>query len=149
MYRSAARKDDASVFVNAMAVAFGLAEGPQLTRTGVWLAKQTPPADALGELLFFQALYRASQARVANVLLAEERPRSWGETAPVSLIAREVMGVRILDPGSVPTVRGPVKLDLRFDGRQLAGTLVTPTWTQFTWNGKTELLEPGQHNLSR
>ena len=167
VYRGAEGKDETSVFVNALAVASGLAEGPQLTRTGVWLAKQTPPADALGELFFFQALYRASQARVANVLLAAERPRGWGETAPVNLVAREVMGVKVLEPGaakievrpqpgnlkwmkgSVPTVRGPVRLDLQFDGRRLSGTLATPTWTQFTWNGKTDVLEPGQHNLSR
>ena len=167
LYRSAEGKDAYSCHVNALAVAFGLAEGPQLTRVGSYLAKQPPPMDAFGELIFYQALYRSSHARAANVLLAGERPRGWGETAPVNLIAREVMGVTVLEPGatkiavrpqpgnlkwmkgSVPTARGPVTLDLQFEGRRLAGTLSTPVWTQFVWNGRTELLEPGRHNLSR
>ena len=167
VYRDAEGKDDCSVYANAMAVAFGLAEGSQLTRAGNWLAKQKPPAGVLGELLYYQALYRSAHARAANVRLAEERPRGWGDTAPVGLIAREVMGVTVLEPGakrvriapqpgslkwlkgSVPTAQGPVRLDLQFEGRKLTGTVTTPVPTLFVWNGKTESLEAGTHNLSR
>ena len=167
VYRDSESADSHSVYVNSMAVAFGIAEGPQLTRTSAWLARQKPPAGPLGELFFYQALYRAERARDANVLLASDRNRGWGDTAPVFLAAREILGVSEKAPGatevsiapqpgnlkwikgSVPTLKGPVRLDLRFDGRNLAGTVVTPVPAAFTWNGKAEMLPAGEHKLTR
>ena len=51
--------------------------------------------------------------------------------------------------GAVPTLKGPVKIDLRFDGRNLAGTIETPVPAAFTWDGKTENLPAGEHKLTR
>lgn len=165
-YRDGADSENHSVYANALAAALGLAEGSQLTRTGSWLAKQKPPCGTLGELFYLQALYRAARPRDANAQLATERVRGWGDTAPVNLIAREIMGVTVLEPGaeklgvapqpgnlkwmkgSVPTAKGPVRLDLQFEGRRLTGTLETPAPTLFSWSGRTEELPAGVHTLS-
>ena len=167
VYRDAEGADVHSVYLNALAIAFGLAEGPQLTRASAWLARQKPPAGTLGELVYFQALYRAGRARKANALLAADKNRGWGDTAPVYLVAREILGVKEKTPGgseltitpqpgnlrwmkgAVPTLKGPVKIDLRFDGRNLAGTIETPVPAAFTWDGKTENLPAGEHKLTR
>ena len=166
-YRDAEGAQTHGVYANALAVALGLAQGSQLTRAGSWLAKQEMPDGRLGELFYLQALYRAARPRDANARLAAKRARGWGDTAPVNLIAREVLGVTETEPGaakvriapqpgnmkwmkgSVPTVKGPVVLDLQFEGRRLTGTVSTPVPAQFVWNGKAESLEPGEHNLSR
>lgn len=167
VYRDAESADVHSVYVNALAVAFGIADGPQLTRVSAWLTRQKPPTGPLGEILFYQALYNAGRDREANALLASDRVRSWGDTAPVFLAAREILGVTEKVPGGaevsieprpgnlrwikgiVPTIKGPVKLDLRFDGRKMTGTVSTPVPASFSWNGKTETLSAGEHKLSR
>ena len=82
-------------------------------------------------------------------------------------MAREILGVKEKTPGgseltitpqpgnlrwmkgAVPTLKGPVKIDLRFDGRNLTGTIETPVPAAFTWDGKTENLPAGEHKLTR
>lgn len=113
------------------------------------------------------ALYRSAHAREANDLLAQPRPRTWSDTVPANLVVREILGVSELEPGaakvriapqpgklrwmkgSVPTVKGPVRLDLRFEGRSLSGTIETSVPAVFLWNGKTEMLEIGPHEVTR
>jgi len=90
----------------------------------------------------------------------------WG-AAPLNHLIRHVAGVTPLEPGfakvrvapspgtlkkirtTVPTVRGPVALDLSFANGTVSGSVILPSGVDgvFEWNGRTAILASGANAL--